>query len=91
MNRTRLPGLIRHGQGERSRCANVLPMQGAGDRESGFRLTDAEIAEYQTLGAQYVDAACEAQTPRSGPTLKRCVAWYQASRGIHVYVKFIGG
>jgi hypothetical protein len=32
-------------------------MQGYGDRESGFRLTDAEIAEYQSLGAQYVDAA----------------------------------
>ena len=32
-------------------------MQGGGDRESGFRLTDAEIAEYQTLGAQFVDAA----------------------------------
>lgn len=31
--------------------------QAAGDRESGFRLTDAEIAEYQTLGARYVDAA----------------------------------
>lgn len=32
-------------------------MQGVGDRESGFRLTDAEIVEYQSLGAQYVDAA----------------------------------
>jgi hypothetical protein len=32
-------------------------MQGGGDRESGFRLTDAEIAEYQALGPQYVDAA----------------------------------
>jgi hypothetical protein len=32
-------------------------MQGGGDRESGFRLTDTEIAEYQSLGAQYVDAA----------------------------------
>jgi hypothetical protein len=32
-------------------------MQGGGDRESGFRLTDAEIAEYQSLGPQYVDAA----------------------------------
>jgi hypothetical protein len=32
-------------------------MQGYGDRESGFRLTDAEISEYQSLGAQYVDAA----------------------------------
>jgi hypothetical protein len=31
--------------------------QAAGDRESGFRLTDAEIAEYQSLGARYVDAA----------------------------------
>jgi len=31
--------------------------QAAGDRESGFRLTDAEIAEYQSLGAQYVDTA----------------------------------
>jgi hypothetical protein len=32
-------------------------MQGYGDRESGFTLTDGEIAEYQSLGAQYVDAA----------------------------------
>jgi hypothetical protein len=32
-------------------------MQGRGDRESGFRLTDAEIVEYQSLGAQYVDEA----------------------------------
>ena len=32
-------------------------MQGAGDRESGFALTDAEIAEYESLGPQYVDAA----------------------------------
>jgi len=32
-------------------------MRGYGDRESGFRLTDREIAEYQSLGAQYVDAA----------------------------------
>jgi hypothetical protein len=32
-------------------------MQGYGDLESGFRLTDAEILEYQSLGAQYVDAA----------------------------------
>jgi len=32
-------------------------MQGYGDRDSSFRLTDAEIAEYQSLGAQYVDAA----------------------------------
>jgi hypothetical protein len=32
-------------------------MQGYGDRESGFMLTDAEIAQYQSLGAQYVDAA----------------------------------
>lgn len=32
-------------------------MQGAGDRESGFALTDAEIAEYYSLGPQYVEAA----------------------------------
>jgi hypothetical protein len=32
-------------------------MQGAGDRESGFTLSDAEIAEYQSLGPQYVEAA----------------------------------
>jgi hypothetical protein len=32
-------------------------MQGYGDRETGFRLTDVEIAEYNSLGAQYVDAA----------------------------------
>jgi hypothetical protein len=32
-------------------------MQGAGDRESGFVLSDAEIAEYQSLGPQYVEAA----------------------------------
>ena len=32
-------------------------MQGTGDRESGFQLSDAEIAEYQTLGPQYVDTA----------------------------------
>jgi hypothetical protein len=32
-------------------------MQGYGDRETGFKLTDAEIAQYQSLGAQYVDAA----------------------------------
>jgi hypothetical protein len=32
-------------------------MQGAGDRESGFALSNAEIAEYQSLGPQYVQAA----------------------------------
>jgi hypothetical protein len=32
-------------------------MQGAGDRESGFALSDAEVAEYQLLGPQYVEAA----------------------------------
>jgi hypothetical protein len=32
-------------------------MQGAGDRESGFALSDAEIAEYQSLAPQYVDTA----------------------------------
>jgi hypothetical protein len=32
-------------------------MQEAGDRESGFALSDAEIAEYQSLGPQYVEAA----------------------------------
>jgi hypothetical protein len=32
-------------------------MQGAGDRESGFALSDAEIAAYQSLAPQYVDAA----------------------------------
>jgi hypothetical protein len=32
-------------------------MQGMGDRESGFKLSDEEIAEYQSLGPQYVEAA----------------------------------
>jgi hypothetical protein len=32
-------------------------MQGAGDRESGFALSDADIAEYLSLAPQYVDAA----------------------------------
>jgi hypothetical protein len=32
------------------------------DLESGFRLTDADIAEYQSLGPQYVDAASSAAT-----------------------------
>lgn len=32
-------------------------MQGVGDRESGFQLSDAEIAEYASLGPHYVDAA----------------------------------
>jgi hypothetical protein len=32
-------------------------MQGVGDRESGFQLSDAEIAEYQSLGPHFVDAA----------------------------------
>jgi hypothetical protein len=33
--------------------------QGPGDRESGFRLSEAEIAEYQSLAPQYVDSAFE--------------------------------
>ncbi len=32
-------------------------MQEAGDRESGFALSEAEIAEYRSLAPQYVDAA----------------------------------
>jgi hypothetical protein len=32
-------------------------MQGAGDRETGFRLSEAEIAEYQSLAPAYVNAA----------------------------------
>jgi hypothetical protein len=32
-------------------------MQIAGDRDSGFMLSDAEIAEYHSLAPQYVDAA----------------------------------
>ena len=32
-------------------------MQGAGDRESGFMLSEADIAEYQSLGPQYVESA----------------------------------
>jgi hypothetical protein len=31
--------------------------QGNGDRESGFKLSDAEIAEYHSLAPQYVDSA----------------------------------
>jgi hypothetical protein len=31
--------------------------QHAGDRESGFRLSDEEVAEYQKLGPKYVEAA----------------------------------
>jgi len=32
-------------------------MQRAGDRDTGFMLSDMEIAEYQSLAPQYVDAA----------------------------------
>jgi hypothetical protein len=32
-------------------------MQAAGDRESGFQLSDAEIAEYYTLAPRFIDAA----------------------------------
>ena len=32
-------------------------VQDFGDRESGFRLSDTEIAEYQSLAPQYVDTA----------------------------------
>ena len=32
-------------------------MQIAGDRDTGFMLTDVEIAEYQLLAPQYFDAA----------------------------------